>query len=864
MVSMSSGVRLPLFVLLVLAACSGDPSQVGTAGRIDLFLDQDRVELLEGYEGYDGFVIEHDPAANPDRDAVALPLFRNGRFRWHVDAGPGRLLAGVARLGVGGQADDTSCELVVTAMLPGEPTRTEVQRWDVPALPADPDAPAAAWHEGPSLAIDMALPEGATSLEFQFITPLPVPDGSNVALLSPRVELETRPESGAAGEQVVEWATRLSTRAEVSTDTRPFSRLRLAEGVDEQHLYLIHGANGTEDDMVELPPVTPDGAFSGRDARSALTLLGGTTITLPLPPLSTGSKLRTALALDARLPPDTVARVILSIDSQEISRTLARSSAWVPIEKRLDDWAGSDRSLTVTVETVSLGELPVPSTLPDYEYSAFVPVEWFEPATVRVGLADLRVARDRTLTRRTEGEDNPSVVLIQVETLRGDLVGAVDGTGALIMPNLTALARAGEHHGMAMAPSPWTVPSTASLLTGLTPAAHGMTRHNRAFVPDAAETLAQRAQDAGVTTSAVVTNDLVRRHAGWDRGFETFAQVPYANARQVTDLALSLLDRHAGRQQLLYLHYWDPHGPYNAPGEWRDRFVEAGLRDRDYAAAEHRLAYDPHQVGPVAPDDPDARLLRQRYLGDVAYFDHWLGQLLEGLVARGRADTTTVMLTSDHGEEFFEHGMFGHGNQLYDESVHVPLVIARAGAWGEQWSRARAVGDTRRLTGDDRLVSTGGLTAEVLDELAMSYDEDELLPALSKTLELGHAVVATDKGISYLGKVDPYRRSLEAVRDGQHLLLIRKPVQEELGDDPAAPQPGPSGLDPGAQTWLFDLEADPEALDPKPAEGPAAEALRRRLEEWHAWSEEHALPLLTGGADLGALAKLGYVGLDDG
>jgi len=852
----SQRLRTAGFVLLLLACACGRPASVTVEldARRDLFLDQGRLELLEGYEGYSELVIEHDVWTNPDRDELALPFFRNGRFRWYVNARPGRFVTGVARLGVGSGADTTPCELLVTALsVDGEPLPGVHGRWQVPVLPADPDAPPGRWHEGPRFDLELPLPDGAALLELQFITPLPVPDGANVALLSPRVEMQPLRTTLDAVPLRFEQAVRLASALDGEPDWRPFCGVSLAPGSDVVHAPLLPPGG-----VAPLPAWSQDGSFRGADGRTALTLLGDTQVSLPLPLLGADSTLRTALALDERLPVGARAEVLLAIDEQELARVELNARSWRELAVPLGAFAGAGRSLSVSVRTLELPATPVSAEIPDFNVGVFVPVLWHDALTVRVGLADLRVTRPRELPRRAASAERPSVLLVHVETLRADVLGASDADGALIAPNMTALARAGEHHTRAMSPSSWTVPSSATLLTGLSPDAHGMTRHDRAFMPDAAVTLAQRAREAGVSTSAVVSNDLLQAHTGWRRGFSHFAQVPYANARQVTSLALSLLGQYAGSQQLVFLHYWDPHGPYAAPTGWRERYVEGQLRGLDYAAAEHRAAYEPHLPGkgPLDPQEDDVRLLRQRYLGDVAYLDLQLGHLLEQLIARGLAQTTTVILSADHGEEFFEHGLFGHGSQIFDESVHVPLVLAPAGRWSQAWLAAREAAEPGPPPGHARVVSTGALAAEVLEILGVPFEADDLLPSLRAQAEAGLsgsagiASIVTEKGVAHVGRADPFRRRIEAARDAEHLLLLHHPVAEEAGEDGALPAP---------RAQFFELSMDPGAQRPLPAQGPAARALRRHIEQQRDWARQHRLPGLEGGLDLQALSALGYV-----
>lgn len=145
-------------------------------------------------------------------------------------------------------------------------------------------------------------------------------------------------------------------------------------------------------------------------------------------------------------------------------------------------------------------------------------------------------------------------------------------------------------------------------------------------------------------------------------------------AETVTDAALGWLRGQGSRPVFLLVHYFDPHWPYAPPARDRDVFPSAyaGPLGADFDSLSKFR--DPHV--PI-PDDY-RRFLIDRYDGEIHYADRQIGRLLEGLVAAGRGARAWVVLTADHGEEFKEHGSMGHGRQLYEEVVRVPLVIGRA------------------------------------------------------------------------------------------------------------------------------------------------------------------------------------------
>jgi arylsulfatase A-like enzyme len=314
--------------------------------------------------------------------------------------------------------------------------------------------------------------------------------------------------------------------------------------------------------------------------------------------------------------------------------------------------------------------------------------------------------------------DAPPIVVISVDTLRTD--------AALEMQSVQALMDRGAHWPRAMATSSWTVPSLVSLWTGVAPGEHGagadaggrrvFTRRDPG-VPHLAAVLA----DAGYTTAAFATNPLVTAELGLADGFATWRHAtatpphPLPLTGHLRDGAPEDADRVVGRARgwlrdapdrgfLLWVHLFDPHIPYtHAEDPWISRRA-------------------------VEPDAPQA--LRDEtwdaYLAEVAAADEALGTLLADLETRGFWEAGgVVVFTSDHGEEFWEHGGFEHGHSHHGEVTGVPLVIAGAGVvLGERGAPAgladiaptllRVAGlntdgpDLRTLDPADRIVAATG------------------------------------------------------------------------------------------------------------------------------------------------------------
>lgn len=248
--------------------------------------------------------------------------------------------------------------------------------------------------------------------------------------------------------------------------------------------------------------------------------------------------------------------------------------------------------------------------------------------------------------------DGPSVLLVTIDTLRADHVGAYGAEG-VATPTLDALAARGVLFEQAMAAVPLTLPSHASLLTGQYPPTHGV-RHNAVFaLSDAAETVAERFHASGYATGAVVGAAVLDHSFGLAQGFDRYDdEMPETRATSggfyerpavaVTDAALAWL-RTNERPFFLWVHYYDVHAGYHPPEPFAQRF---GARPYD---------------------------------GEAAYVDQELGRLLAGLEASGRLAGTLVAVTADHGEGLGEHGESSHTYLIYDAVLHVPLLVAGPG-----------------------------------------------------------------------------------------------------------------------------------------------------------------------------------------
>ena len=297
----------------------------------------------------------------------------------------------------------------------------------------------------------------------------------------------------------------------------------------------------------------------------------------------------------------------------------------------------------------------------------------------RAALGLLRICVPFEVERQRAAPDRPNAVVILIDTLRADRLH-VYGNEVEASPTIDALAERGLRYENAYVPEPWTIPSTASVLTGMNPAEHGLGFTNSAYLPDSLITLAEAFQHGGFTTAAFSCNPLITASRNFDQGFEYFEPHGWIDGSEIYDGIESWLRANVDKRFFLYLHFVEPHYAYAPAEPFLDRF--AGAPPEGYQEVE---------LMRVMPDwyaDPEAgqeELLLTRdyqlklYDAEVAQIDALIGRL-EGLLGElGVGENTIFVVTSDHGEEFLEHGWAGHHNQLFDESVQVPLIFAGPG-----------------------------------------------------------------------------------------------------------------------------------------------------------------------------------------
>lgn len=283
---------------------------------------------------------------------------------------------------------------------------------------------------------------------------------------------------------------------------------------------------------------------------------------------------------------------------------------------------------------------------------------------VALGAAFLGSGCDASARRvRTDRCLSCNVVLVSFDTVRADHLG-FHGYRRPTTPNLDRLAAVSVVFENAISQSAWTRPAHVSMFTGLYPSEHGMVAVDRNVALDPRwPTLAGVLRANGYATAAFTGGGNMSAHFGFDTGFDTYRSPGRRIGDALAD-AEAWLDTVDDQPFFLFMHGYDAHRPYRGKPEDRAALGVSGAPSLRGINRACREGQSPADVAPYV-EEYDAAVHR----GDRA-----IGRLLESLARRGRMDDTIVVVTSDHGEEFLEHGACFHIRSLYREIVHVPLV----------------------------------------------------------------------------------------------------------------------------------------------------------------------------------------------
>jgi len=307
----------------------------------------------------------------------------------------------------------------------------------------------------------------------------------------------------------------------------------------------------------------------------------------------------------------------------------------------------------------------------------------------------------------------PNVVFIVLDTLRGDRLSCM-GYDRPTSPRIDGVAAQGALYTRAFATCFWTLPSHASLLTGLHPVQVGATSETL-HMPDDAVTVAEILGEAGYRTAGFVCNSWVSKERGFGQGFQEYQEMWRAENQEGADGSLSMEEATVGRMEpwiasaaggeqpfFLFANLNGTHLPYRPANAYASEFLHSGYDlERVRELAEITSGWS-HLVGETPLDGTDYAILSDLYDGEVAWADALVGRVVDALDRAGVLDDTIVIIVSDHGEHLGEKEKIDHMSTMYDPALHVPLVI--------RYPRAFPAG-----TQSDALVSIVDIVPTVLD-----------------------------------------------------------------------------------------------------------------------------------------------------
>jgi arylsulfatase A-like enzyme len=423
----------------------------------------------------------------------------------------------------------------------------------------------------------------------------------------------------------------------------------------------------------------------------------------------------------------------------------------------------------------------------------------------------------------------PHILLVTADTLRADHL-SFHGYPRATSPRIDAFAEQAHAFTQAFSVIPKTAPSFATMFTGRQPEEHGV-RSNFARLPQELPVLAERLREAGYRTAAFVSNPALREAKGFGRGFDRYRMFPEEDGvARVNRAFLDFAQEPWERPSFVWLHYIDPHGPYEPPARYEALFFGDAASHSDtrvprgYALEEGRPnkvlgAVPRYQQRPDREDRVAAYVAR--YDAEIRYVDDAFGEVTDTLRARDLYDASAIVFTSDHGESLGEHDLyFEHGWFAYDASLRVPFFVKEPGQR-----------EGRRV---DTPVSNLDLLPTLLGLARVPLDAPQGIDLLNQTRRPGPVLVQSS---------DRYPEKFHGARSARWKYLRRQADGREE---------------------LYDLEADPGETNDLAASQPRK---RRQLGEFVvsrlAELRSRAVPPAQGVSDdpetLERLRELGYV-----
>lgn len=430
---------------------------------------------------------------------------------------------------------------------------------------------------------------------------------------------------------------------------------------------------------------------------------------------------------------------------------------------------------------------------------------------------ELRLVRPAvvTLDRREAPAWQPprNVLVYLIDTLRADKLQPYNAETRVRTPGLTRFLQGTTTLTRAHTQENWTKPSVATLLSSLMPWEHTAVR-GESVVPDSVRLLPEHLKEHGFYTGSFIANGYVSDRFGFGQGWDTYRNYIREGRRTpaqyvAADVLQWLDDRPEEEPFFLYVHTIDPHVPYRPPDEFLEMYQQERYRGpvsfrRDATLLENI------KLGRLRLRAADKAHLEALYDGEISYHDIHFAAILDGLERRGLADDTMVVVTSDHGEEFWDHGSVGHGHNVYEELLHVPMFV-------------RLPGVTDQLQALEAPVGLVDVMPTILEALGQELPDDlsgrSFLPLL-----LGKDTPAPRYTVS--GFMEGWR----TIVLGRHKLIHRNAdsvALHDLTEDPGEER-DVAAEHPITVRWGRGMLGLALAAADEPAAGPARRPRRRR------------------------------------
>ena len=296
----------------------------------------------------------------------------------------------------------------------------------------------------------------------------------------------------------------------------------------------------------------------------------------------------------------------------------------------------------------------------------------------------------------------PNIILISIDTLRADHLTCY-GYHKKTTPNIDRIANEGTIFLRNYSTGVWTPPGHASMLTGLYVSEHGVYGENR--LSESIPTIAVKLKENGYQTAGFVNNSQVGELVGFEKGHDTFVEVwkgikPKSTIERIINglhrriksglgyedmgagktnrLFANWIENHIDKNKPFYtfLHYIEPHNPLNPPRSYKNKYLKQAYKRID-AEKIKKVAYNPLIcfVEDLNLNEEEIEVLKLLYDAEIAYTDSKIGEIVSMLKRNNVYDDTMIIITSDHGEHFGEHGFWSHVASLYNEVLHVPLIM---------------------------------------------------------------------------------------------------------------------------------------------------------------------------------------------